>query len=170
MTNTPLDKEISLLELLRSSPDAGQRDMAEAVGLSLGMTNLLLKQLAAKGWMLMRKVNARNVQYVLTPDGLKELSRRSKGYLKRTIRSVADCRVQLEGLVLQVKKDGFAGIALVGASELDFVLEFLCGKHHVPYAVAPVSEDWFVVYGEEDVASPNVMDYMELRVSVGQST
>jgi len=164
MNIPPPDKHISLLELLKTRPDAAQRDMAEAVGLSLGMTNLLLKQLAEKGWMLIRKVNARNVQYVLTPEGLKELSRRSLRSLKRTIRSVADCRVQLEGLVTQVKRDGYPGLVLQGSSELDFVLEFLCGKQGLGFAHNASREGWFVVYGENESAEPNVMDYMEAKL------
>ncbi len=140
--------------------------MAEAVGLLLGMTNLLLKQLAEKGWMMIRKANARNVQYVLTPEGLKELSRRSSRYLKKTIRSVADCRLQLEGLVVKVKRDAFPGLVLVGASDVDFVLEFLCQKHALPFALHPQTrpEGWFVVHGEnEGEGSPNILDYMVLN-------
>ena len=164
MNTPPPDKHISLLELLKTRPDAAQRDMAEAVGLSLGMTNLLLKQLAEKGWMLIRKVNARNVQYVLTPEGLKELSQRSLRSLKRTIRNVADCRVQLEGMVTQVKRDGYRGLVLQGSSELDFVLEFLCGKQGLGFAHNFGREGWFVVYGENESAEPNVMDYMEAKL------
>jgi len=164
MNTPPPDKHISLLELLKTRPDAAQRDMAEAVGLSLGMTNLLLKQLAEKGWMLIRKVNARNVQYVLTPEGLKELSHRSLRTLKRTIRSVADCRVQLEGLVTQVKRDGYRGLVLQGSSELDFVLEFLCQKHSLGYTAAAVPKGWFVVHGENEGTEPNVMSFMEAKL------
>jgi len=35
----------------------------EDVGLSLGMTNAILKRLAAKGWITVRKVNNRNIRY-----------------------------------------------------------------------------------------------------------
>jgi DNA-binding MarR family transcriptional regulator len=159
------DKEISLLEVLKNRPDAGQRDMAEAIGLSLGMTNLLLKDLSAKGWMLMRKLSARKMQYVLTPEGVKELSRRSYRYLKKSIRNVADCRVQLEALVLEAKGTGSKGLHLVGSSDLDFVLDYLCRHHDLAFRMtptAPGNEDWFVVHGENEPAlSPNVLEYME---------
>ena len=157
------DNEISLLEVLKNRPDAGQRDMAEAIGLSLGMTNLLLKDLSAKGWMLMRKLNPRKVQYVLTPEGVKELSRRSYRFLKRSIRNVAECRVRLEALVLKVKADGAAGLQLVGASELDFVLDYLCRRHELPFRIGLGFEpDWFRVYGEDEPThTPNVLEYME---------
>jgi len=165
MPHTHNDREISLLEVLKTHPDAGQRDMAEAIGLSLGMTNLLLKELSAKGWMLMRKLNTRKVQYVLTPEGLKELSRRSYRYLKKSIRNVADCRVQLEALVLEAKASGSSGLLLMGISDLDFVLDHLCRQHNLPFAASVerrARDGWFVVHGEDDPAlSPNILEYME---------
>jgi len=166
MPTTHNDKEISLLEVLKTRPDAGQRDMAEAIGLSLGMTNLLLKDLSAKGWMLMKKLNTRKVQYVLTPEGVKELSRRSYRFLKKSIRNVADCRVQLEALVLEAKASGARGLHLVGASDLDFVLDYLCRQHELPFQ--PIADDstrqdgWFVAHGENQPSlSPNVLEYMD---------
>jgi len=165
MPHTHNDKEISLLEVLKTRPDAGQRDMAEAIGLSLGMTNLLLKDLSAKGWMLMRKLNTRKMQYVLTPEGMKELSRRSYRYLKKSIRNVADCRVQLEALVLEAKTQGALGLHLVGSSDLDFVLDYLCRQHDLPFRVSVAGtgmDGWFQVHGEnEPTLSPNVLEYME---------
>ena len=159
------DKEIYLLEILKARPDAGQRDMAEAIGMSLGMTNLLLKELSAKGWMLMRKFSPRKVQYVLTPEGMKELSRRSYRYLKKSIRNVADCRAQLEALVLRAKGSGAVGVHLVGGSDLDFVLEHLCRQHSLSFRMHPAEAaepGWFLVHGEnEPAATPNVLDYME---------
>jgi len=166
---TPVtDKEISLLEVLKHRPDVGQRDMAEAIGMSLGMTNLLLKELSAKGWMLMRKLSPRKVQYVLTPEGMKELSRRSYRFLKKSIRHVADCRAQLEALVVDAKHTGAAGLYLRGESELAFVLEYLCHQHEFAFqsGVQP-PPDWFVVHGEnEPQAQPNVLDYMEPALSI----
>ena len=165
MPQSSHDKEISLLEVLKTRPEAGQRDMAEAIGLSLGMTNLLLKELSAKGWMLMRKLNTRKVQYVLTPEGIKELSRRSYRYLKKSIRNVADCREQLEALIVQAKTAQKAGLHLVGHSDLDFVLDHLCRQHNLPFRatlVGPCEEGWFIVHGEDEpTLTPNVLEYME---------
>ena len=159
------EHEISLLEVLKNNPSAGQRDMAEAIGLSLGMTNLLLKDLSAKGWMLMRKLSPRKVQYVLTPEGVKELSRRSYRFLKKSIRNVADCRVQLEALVLEAKAAGVRGLVLSGPSDLDFVLDYLCRQHGLEFRQSNESwndPQWFLVHGENEPARlPNLLEYME---------
>ena len=159
------DREISLLEVLKARPDAGQRHMIRAIGMSLGMTNLLLKDLSAKGWMMVRKLSPRKVQYVLTPEGIKELSRRSYRYLKKSIRNVADCRAQLEALVVEAKRSGSTGLQLVGASDLDFVIEHLCHQHGLAFRVSGeygTEPGWFLVHGENEPArSPNVLEYIE---------
>ena len=58
-----------------------QRDLARIVGLSLGMTNAILKR-------LVKKVNNRNIQYIVSPKGINEITRRSYRYFKRTIKNV----------------------------------------------------------------------------------
>lgn len=160
-----VEKHISLLQVIKKNPDSGQRDLAEAVGLSLGMTNILLKELAAKGWVMIRKINSRNFNYLLTPDGVKELSKRSYRYLKKTIRSLADCRTQLEQFVVSVKADGYRGLALVGRSELEFLVDFLCQKHQLEFTMVAqrceVQAAFFAFYSEEESQeAPNLLEYM----------
>jgi len=163
------EKEIHLLELLKNSPNSGQRDMAEAVGLSLGMTNLLLKELSAKGWMLMRRLTPRKIQYVLTPEGLKELSRRSYRFLKKSIRNVAEWRVRLEALVALVERSGMKGLQLVGTSDMDFVLDYLCRQRGVAFRNGgELDPAWYAVYGEnQPEAVPNILGYIGVADGIG---
>ena len=82
------DREFELLAQLQQDSGAKQRDLARAVGMSLGMTNALLKRLAAKGFITMKRTNSRKIQYVITPEGMQEAARRSRRYLKRTMKHV----------------------------------------------------------------------------------
>jgi hypothetical protein len=120
--------------------------------------------------MLMRKLSPRKVQYVLTPEGVKELSRRSYRFLKKSIRNVAECRVQLEALVIHAKSLGARGLCLVGSSEVDFVLDYLCRHHELSFRVSSVrlsETEWFFVHGENEPSlSPNLLEYMEAGVPV----
>ena len=77
------EKETIILEQLSQNKDPiKQRELAEIAGLSLGMTNGLLKRMADKGFLMMEKVNSRNIKYILTPQGHRELNRRIKNYMK----------------------------------------------------------------------------------------
>lgn len=167
MSMQEFDKTVSLLEILKSHPEFGQRDMADELGLSLGMTNLLLKELAARGWMLMRKLTTRKVQYVLTPDGMKELSRRSYKYIKKSLHHVAVVRTQLENLVVKLQASGATGLWLVGRSGIDFLLESLCRQKGVSFQSGtqdPPEPGWFVVHGEEEPGEPNLLSYFDAAV------
>lgn len=161
-----VEKHISLLQVIKKNPDSGQRDLAEAVGLSLGMTNILLKELAAKGWVMIRKINSRNFNYLLTPDGVKELSKRSYRYLKKTIRNLADCRENLEKFVLGIKKQNYTEIRIIGESDLDFILEFLCQKFQIKFSSSieetAYSKETFIIYSENVPAkNPNIIALLQ---------
>ena len=56
------DHELDVLSQLHQNNGVKQRDLAQAIGLSLGMTNAILKRLAGKGFVTMRKLNARNTR------------------------------------------------------------------------------------------------------------
>src|SRR6056297_2173118 len=74
----PTAKEIEIIEnIYHSQPDMRQRDLAQIAGLSLGMTNAILKRLAQKGWITVRKVNNRNISYAVSPEGMDLIMRKS---------------------------------------------------------------------------------------------
>ncbi|HON14399.1 MAG TPA: transcriptional regulator, partial [Treponema sp.] len=92
MNSEYIDPELTILETIydssRQASSVKQRDLAYTAGTSLGMTNAILKRLTQKGWITIKKVNSRNIQYAVTPDGINEIARRSYRYFKRTIRNV----------------------------------------------------------------------------------
>lgn len=119
-------------ETLQHSPKASQRDIAKAVNMSLGMTNSLLKRFAEKGWLYMNKISTRNIQYVLTPDGMNELARRSYRYIKRTLKSVLDYKDIISSIIITEKTKGVERVFLVGKTDLQFIVEYACLHNKVP--------------------------------------
>ena len=154
------DHEYAILDSIYRHTEAKpvrQRDLAQVVGISLGMTNVILKKLAQKGWVAVRKANSRNLQYAVTPSGIEEITRRSYGLLKRTVRNVVYYRQVLESYLVDVQKRGFKGIRLVGKSDFDFILEHLCYVHNLEFtkAESPVQrEGTLSVYSEDFARSP----------------
>ena len=121
------EQEIQILENIKNNDSKiKQRDLAEIIGLSLGMTNSILKRLVKKGWLTIRKINNRNIRYAVTPQGLEEIARRSYRYFKRTIRNVVYYKELIADLVKDIKEKGYDGVALVGQSDLDFIVEHSC--------------------------------------------
>ena len=129
-----VERDLEVLEsIYHNGARVRQRDLAQVAGLSLGMTNAILKRLAHKGWLAIRKVNNRNIRYAVTAAGAEEIARRSYRYFKRTVKNVVDYKQAIERLVADASRRGFREVRLVGESDLDFILEHVCAKSGVPF-------------------------------------
>lgn len=125
----------SIQELTNRQADISQRDLSRAIHLSLGMTNVLIKRLREKGFILIHKASARNVSYVLTPEGMNELAKRTYRYLKRTMRKVADYKDTILAITKDAQKRGFRGIAVLGASDIEFIIEYASQNAGLAFSV-----------------------------------
>jgi DNA-binding MarR family transcriptional regulator len=136
----PEDAELAILEQIYSSQkrarDITQRDLAVASGLSLGMTNALLKRFSDKGWLLLKRLNARNIQYALTSEGVNEIAHRTYRYFKRTARAASLYRDMIEEFVMRKKREGVTRLVLAGVSDIDFLIEYACERHGLLFVKA----------------------------------
>jgi len=96
------DVAVELLRLIEAHPDYSQRQLARALGVSLGKTHYLLKALLGKGW-----VKAQNFQrsdhklgylYVLTPSGIRKRLDLTQAFLARKEREFVRLRTQIAAL------------------------------------------------------------------------
>jgi DNA-binding MarR family transcriptional regulator len=127
MNTVATEKEIEVLaEIYHDAEHFRQRDLARVLGISLGMTNAIVKRLAQKGWLTIRKVNNRNIRYAVSARGIEQITRRSYQYFKQTIKSIVYFREDIEALAREVSSRGFGGICLIGPSQLDFIVEHAC--------------------------------------------
>jgi predicted transcriptional regulator len=129
----PRDVELAILENIYSAQKTAksltQRDLAQAIGLSLGMTNVVLKRLAGRGWLVLKRLNTRTIQYALTQEGLGEMARRTYRFFRDTARKASLYRDLIENFVMRIKRSGNKRIVLAGSSDIDFILEYICDRH-----------------------------------------
>lgn len=123
----------SIKDLTERQGDISQRDLSRAINLSLGMTNVLLKRLSQKGFIVIQKISSRNVSYVLTPEGMNELAKRTYRYLKRTMKKVVTYKEAIIGIARDARERGFTAIVLLGRSDLDFIVEYAAGNAGLQY-------------------------------------
>lgn len=119
----------SLGEAERTQVRITQRELASRAGLSLGMTNALLRRFAEKGWVKLTRLSAKSIHYALTPEGVGEVVRRTAGYFRRAARNADQYRTRIEQFVLKSRADGATTVVMAGASELDFLVEFVCDRY-----------------------------------------
>lgn len=80
-------QRLAILKFLQVNPNLSQRELAEAMGISLGKVNYCLRALVQKGFVKLANFGCsdskRAYAYLLTPAGLEEKSRIILAFLKR---------------------------------------------------------------------------------------
>jgi len=132
------ERELNVLAHVQAAGTEGharhsQRSIARALGMSVGLTNAILKRLGRKGFVMMQRVNHNNVHYLLTPAGVEEVSRRSYLYLRRTVGHVVRYRDRLRAFCRTQKEAGVHGIELRGKSDVAFILEWAAMKEGLAF-------------------------------------
>lgn len=159
------DTEIlySVNKTLQTSPDSSQRDFSRATHISLGMTNTILKRFAQKGWIMMKKVTPRKIQYMLTPAGINELTTRSRKYMARTFSDIQTYTRSIETFILLQKQKGTDSLVLYGKSDIAFLFEYTCAK----YGISFIMKDTFE---EKQTGSHSLLVYSEqIDISAAQT-
>jgi len=104
MTRSQLqeDMHFRILRLLQENPEMSQRDLAKAVGVSVGRVNYVLKALVDKGLVKLGNFTAskdkRRYAYVLTPKGIAKRAALTRSFLARKMAEYEALRAEIEAL------------------------------------------------------------------------
>ena len=100
-------QRLELLKLLQDQPQMSQRDLARAMGVSLGKANYCLKALMEKGLVKLgnfrRNPDKREYAYLLTPAGLEEKTRITMSFLRRKLAEYEALEKEIEQLRGELK-------------------------------------------------------------------
>lgn len=96
------DTHFRVLALLERNPDISQRDLAKALGISLGGVNYSLRALVEKGMVKAQNFSRSERKfayaYVLTPQGLAEKTKLTARFLKRKLEEYEALKYEIEAL------------------------------------------------------------------------
>ena len=96
------ENHFKVLRLLVANPQMSQRDLAVALGVSLGKTNYCLKALLGKGFIKMqsfrRSSNKLAYAYLLTPVGVTEKAGLTVRFLERKVAEYESLTLEIEAL------------------------------------------------------------------------
>ena len=123
--NSPIigEREFKIIEEISQDKNLTQRKISQGLGLSLGMTNIILKRLASKGYIKVKGLDGRKVQYILTPKGFTEKTKKSYRYLLKTIHSLKEMKKKIQRLILTEYKKGKTYFVILGEGELADIVE-----------------------------------------------
>src|SRR3972149_2880188 len=98
----PDPQRLELLKLLQEQPQMSQRDLAQAMGVSLGKANYCLNALMEKGLVKLERFRAnpdkRHYAYLLTPAGLTEKTRITMKFLRHKVAEYEALEKEIEQL------------------------------------------------------------------------
>ena len=96
------DTHFRVLRLLRDNPELSQREMAAAVGISVGGMHYVLSALIDKGLVKLGNFSAaedkRRYAYILTPNGIAEKSAITKRFLVRKMAEYLALKEEIDAL------------------------------------------------------------------------
>ena len=109
--NIPIhqDTHLKVLRLLQANPQMNQREMAAALGVSLGKTNFCLKALLDKGLLKMQNFQSSKRKlayaYLLTPAGIAEKTSLTGRFLKRKMEEYELLKAEIASLQQETAKN-----------------------------------------------------------------
>lgn len=138
-------RELLLLTEVDASPDVTQRQLSRRVGIALGLTNLLLRNLTQKGYVRVSRATWKRRLYTLTPDGFAHRIGLLLAYVHRFLdhyqRVRQTLREQLKPLALHEESRVaicgtgefaelvYLGLREIGIEEIDIFATNASGSH-----------------------------------------
>lgn len=87
-----LSPDARLLKALAGGEAVTQRSLSRELGVALGLTNLLIRRLVAKGYVRVAGLRPRHVRYLLTAEGQRALADMTRASLQNTVSLYTETR------------------------------------------------------------------------------
>lgn len=104
------DTHFRVLRLLQDNPEMSQRELADAIGVSVGGIHYVLNALIDKGLVKLGNFTAakdkRRYAYVLTPKGIARRAALTRAFLFRKMEEYEALRAEIEALKAEVPDSG----------------------------------------------------------------
>jgi len=117
------DKEFAVIREISQNSQPNQRAIAQKIGISLGLVNLILKRFVAKGYLKFKEIPPRRICYMLTPKGLAEKAKKSYEFTTGTIRLLKGITSGIESIILKEYQNGMKELKISGSGELAAIAE-----------------------------------------------
>ena len=117
-------RTLTLFNTVESSPNVNQRQLAQDLDVSLGLTNTYFQRVLKKGWVRAKQVKPRRWLYFLTPQGALEKSRLSLSYMHRTLETFRELKSKGDEHLRILANKGVSGVHLCGEYDLTEVLSY----------------------------------------------
>lgn len=111
-------RDLHLLSELTQRPRTTQRELSQRIGVALGLTNLMLRRLAKKGYVKIAGTKRTHIRYLITPKGLAEKTRLMYEYVEYSLQLFSRVRSFLRRQLMLLEGTGQRRVVLYGTGEM----------------------------------------------------
>lgn len=172
------EREFELINILGAQLGSNQRDISRRMNLSLGMVNILVGRLIAKGLIRIEQLNKKKVQYILTPKGFSEKMSQSIKYTLNTVNSFGLIREKVKSILEELYAKGSREFFIYSEKDLSLLIEAALrdmNRSDVSYkTIFQLPADTLpgpILLGKENVPLPKGIknDYVDLISEVSKN-
>lgn len=111
-------RSLRLLDEISNNESLSQRELSQKLNIALGLVNSYLKNLAARGFVKIRKIPPKRFAYYLTPRGFREKSRLTYELLHNYTDLYRRARSDFQQLFSRLAGEGVGRVAFAGVDEV----------------------------------------------------
>ncbi len=111
-------RTLRLLETIAHKKTPSQRDLADTLGVSLGLVNSFVRRLARKGYFKVTHLPRNRIRYILTPKGAAEKTRLTYAYIKLSYQFYRDARCKIRSLLNYLEDQKVKSVVFFGIGDL----------------------------------------------------
>ena len=97
MARSETEYDRKVLQAIASGQRITQRSLSSDLGVALGLTNLLIRRLVAKGYVKVAGMGTRHIRYLMTAAGWEALAHATRQSLENTVHLYTQTREQIRG-------------------------------------------------------------------------
>ena len=110
--------ELNALLELKKNPNLSQRSLSHKLNISLGLTNSILQNLIHRGWIKVQKMTGRKILYLITPEGMANVSRLMYSRFQETLHYYHYTKDLLTAYLIKLYQQGEKAINIYGTGQL----------------------------------------------------
>jgi len=110
--------ELNALLELKENPSLSQRLLSRKLNISLGLTNSILQNLIHRGWIKVQKMTGRKILYLITPEGMANVSRLMYSRFQETLHYYHYTKDLLTAYLMKLYQQGEKTINIYGTGQL----------------------------------------------------
>jgi len=111
------DRDLRLLAEVEADPTISQREISSRLGIALGLTNMLLRNLVKKGYVRANQAGWKRKLYALTPEGFAHKIRLTASYIHQFLDHYTRVRQTLRDQLAPLALNRESRVAILGTGE-----------------------------------------------------